>query len=151
MGRIIEHPGATTLIFFATEVLAATLRMDRGMSSGRESIERVLCIRRQRAAAVPRSTTNAGADHFGDILADATTNLDDPLRVRCRRRPQRRRCAGFVMSYPTLESGEPIYWHCPLCRDEGWIHGWQNTFWDGLTPEQNEQTPHCRRFAISGA
>jgi hypothetical protein len=79
------------------------------------------------------------AEYFASIVADATTNLDDPPRVRCRRRPCRRRCSGAVISFPTLENGEPIHWYCPVCHDQGWIHGWQNTFWDGFALEHE---PH---------
>jgi hypothetical protein len=37
-------------------------------------------------------------EYFASIVVDATTNLDDPPTVRCRRRPANRACRGIVMS-----------------------------------------------------
>jgi hypothetical protein len=71
------------------------------------------------------------AEYFASIVVDATTNLDDELRVRCRRRPGRRRCTGIVMSYPAADDLDRIYWYCQVCNDSGFISGWQNTLWDG--------------------
>ena len=58
------------------------------------------------------------AEYFASIVVDATTNLDDPPTVQCRRRPGQH---------------DRIHWYYPVCRDNGWITGWQNTFWDGST------------------
>jgi hypothetical protein len=73
------------------------------------------------------------AEYFASIVVDATTNLDDPPSVRCRRRPDHRRCTGIVMSYPAADEQDSIYWHCPVCKDNGVIRGWQNTLWDGFS------------------
>lgn len=75
------------------------------------------------------------AEYFASIVVDATTNLDDPPTVRCRRHPRHRRCTGIVMSYPSIEHDDAIVWHCPVCRDNGIIRGWQNTLWDGFANE----------------
>jgi hypothetical protein len=72
------------------------------------------------------------AEYFASIVADATTELDEPPTVRCRRRPGRRRCDGIVMSYPAVDEHDSIHWYCPLCDDNGVITGWQNTLWDGF-------------------
>lgn len=72
------------------------------------------------------------AEYFASIVVDATTNIDDPPRVRCRRRPGRRRCGGMIISYPSGDERDTIHWHCPVCYDNGIISGWQNTLWDGL-------------------
>jgi hypothetical protein len=72
------------------------------------------------------------AEYFASIVVDATTNLDDPPTVRCRRRPGHRRCDGIVMSYPSNDENDTIHWYCPACRDNGVISGWQNTLWDGF-------------------
>jgi len=72
------------------------------------------------------------AEYFASIVVDATTNLDDPPTVRCRRRPWHRRCEGIVVSYPEADEHDRIHWYCPVCHDHGWISGWQNTFWDGF-------------------
>jgi hypothetical protein len=76
------------------------------------------------------------AEYFASIVVDATTNIDDPPAVRCRRRPGHRRCNGVVMSYPTSDEHDSIYWYCPVCNDNGVIRGWQNTLWDGFADEQ---------------
>ena len=73
------------------------------------------------------------AEYFASIVADATTNLDDPPTVRCRRWPAHRRCTGIIMSYPSADDLERIHWHCPVCNDNGLISGWQNTLWDGFS------------------
>jgi hypothetical protein len=72
------------------------------------------------------------AEYFASIVVDATTNIDDPPRVRCRRRPAHRRCTGVVMSFPSADEDDAIYWYCPICNDNGVIRGWQNTLWDGF-------------------
>jgi hypothetical protein len=72
------------------------------------------------------------AEYFASIVVDATTNLDDPPTVRCRRRPGHRRCKGIIASYPAADEHDRIYWYCPVCHDNGWISGWQDTFWDGF-------------------
>lgn len=75
------------------------------------------------------------AEYFASIVVDATTNLDDPPSVRCRRRPGRRSCAGIIFSVPSIEDHEAIVWHCPVCGDRGVIRGWEGTLWDGFADE----------------
>jgi hypothetical protein len=72
------------------------------------------------------------ADYFASIVVDATTNLDEEPTVRCRRHPGHKRCTGIVMSYPSADEDGAIHWHCPVCDDNGFIRGWQNTLWDGF-------------------
>jgi hypothetical protein len=73
------------------------------------------------------------AEYFASIVVDATSNIDEPPSVRCRRRPGGKRCPGIVYSVPSLEDLEAIDWHCPECGDYGVIRGWEGTLWDGLT------------------
>lgn len=75
------------------------------------------------------------AEYFASIVVDATSNLDDPPTVRCRRRPKHQRCTGIIMSYPANDEHDSIYWDCPICQDNGLIRGWQNTLWDGLNDD----------------
>jgi len=72
------------------------------------------------------------AEYFASIVVDATSNLDDPPSVRCRRRPGRRRCTGTIYSVPSIEDLAAIDWHCPVCGDYGVIRGWEGTLWDGF-------------------
>jgi hypothetical protein len=77
------------------------------------------------------------AEYFASIVVDATTNLDDPPTVRCRRWPKHRRCNEIVMSYPAGDEHDSIYWYCPVCDDHGVIRGWQDTLWDGFGEEHS--------------
>jgi hypothetical protein len=69
---------------------------------------------------------------FGAIVAWVTDHLpdgDEYTNVPCRRSPGRRRCRGEVIALLGRTSGH-IEWHCPLCGDNGLIHGWEDTQWD---------------------
>ena len=71
-------------------------------------------------------------DFFGAIVAWVTDHLpdgDEYPNVPCRRSPGRRRCRGEIIALLDRTS-EYIEWHCPLCGDNGLIHGWQDTPWD---------------------
>lgn len=72
------------------------------------------------------------AEYFASIVVDATTSLDDPPTLRCRRRPRHRRCSGTILAVPSPDEDDVILWHCPVCHDNGVIRGWQNTLWDGF-------------------
>ena len=72
------------------------------------------------------------AEYFVSIVVDATTNLEGPPTVRCRRSPRHKRCTGIVISYPDHDLDGGIAWFCPECDDAGVILGWQNTLWDGF-------------------
>ena len=72
------------------------------------------------------------AEYFANIVVDATTNLDDPPTLRCRRRPGHRRCTGIIFAVPSIDEDDTILWHCPVCHDNGVIRGWQGTLWDGF-------------------
>lgn len=68
--------------------------------------------------------------YLGRIVAAVTgAEPDDPLGVRCRRRPGRRPCGGEIEGYIDPESNA-IYWACLLCGDNGLISKWENTMWD---------------------
>jgi hypothetical protein len=69
---------------------------------------------------------------FGAVVAWVTDRLpeDDWLtNVPCRRSPGRRRCRGEIVAELDRTSGQ-IVWHCPLCGDNGLIHGWEDPPWD---------------------
>jgi len=77
------------------------------------------------------------AEYFASIVVDATSNLDDPPSVRCRRRPGRKRCTGIIYSVPSLDDHEAIDWYCPVCGDYGVIRGWEGTLWDGTADDES--------------
>ena len=69
---------------------------------------------------------------FGAIVAWVTDHLpqgDWLTNVPCRRSPGRRRCRGDIVAELDQASAH-IVWHCPLCGDNGLIHGWEATLWD---------------------
>jgi hypothetical protein len=71
-------------------------------------------------------------DHLGSIVAFVTSwSSTDEERspVRCRRRPQRKACRGWIRARLDPDSRE-IVWICPVCRDRGVISGWEHTPWD---------------------
>jgi len=61
-------------------------------------------------------------------------NLDDEPSVRLSAgRPGRRRCTGNrACPIPAPMIWSAFHWHCPVCNDNGFISGWQNTLWDGF-------------------
>ncbi len=77
------------------------------------------------------------AEYFVSIVVDATANLDDEPSVHCRRRPGRRPCTGIIMSHPSADELERIHWRCPVCHDNGFINGRQDTLWDGFAVNEN--------------
>jgi len=68
--------------------------------------------------------------HMTAIVAAATTKLarGPAPDVRCRRRPNRRPCAGTIQH--RLWPDERITWDCAVCGDNGVISNWQSTAWD---------------------
>lgn len=79
------------------------------------------------------------AEYFASIVVDATIGLDDALRVRCLRRPGRRRCVGVIVCFPSGDAADSIDWYCAVCNDHGSIRGWQGTLWDGCVESEREQ------------
>lgn len=68
--------------------------------------------------------------YFGKIIAAVTgVEPDDPLGVRCHRRPKRRPCSGEIEGYIDPQSNT-IHWVCLVCGDNGRISNWENTMWD---------------------
>ena len=87
--------------------------------------------------AVPRLRRKA--DKLGEIIAYATSEVAgipiDSL-PKCWRRPKRKPCIGILDIHLDETTGQ-IYWHCPVCRDEGVVTGWEGLIWDmrdGLLP-----------------
>lgn len=79
-------------------------------------------------------------DHLGSIVAFATSREaagDERSPVKCRRRPERRPCRGWIRARLDAAS-RTILWLCPICGDNGEIRGWERTPWDlsdaALTP-----------------
>jgi hypothetical protein len=72
------------------------------------------------------------AQHFAAIVREITAELGEETyfpKVRCRRKPGRKRCCGEIESILDPDSGA-IVWRCPICGDNGSIQGWEGTLWD---------------------
>jgi hypothetical protein len=72
------------------------------------------------------------AGHIARIVECATAweagfTLETPLR--CRRRPQRRPCAGLLYLRRS-EVPSAIVWICPICGDRGMVQHFAQTRWD---------------------
>lgn len=86
---------------------------------------------------------------FGAIVAWVTDHLperDWHTNVPCRRSPGRRRCRGEIVAELNRASGH-IVWRCPLCGDNGLIHGWEDTVWNrhgGAHAPPNNTSPTTR-------
>src|SRR5207302_9267178 len=69
-------------------------------------------------------------DHLCAIVVAVTSaEPDDPLGVRCRRRPGRKPCPGEIEGFIDPETNQ-IHWFCVACDDNGFISNWQATLWD---------------------
>ena len=68
------------------------------------------------------------AEYFAQIVAQGS-NYDEPITLRCRRRPRRRPCTGVLEICPDPDQ-DGMAWFCPVCGDNGIIRGWEGTFWD---------------------
>ena len=69
---------------------------------------------------------------LGSIVAWVSTHASGDCgrtNVVCRRTPGRRRCVGEIVATLAPESAR-IMWRCPVCGDNGLIHGWEGTRWD---------------------
>ena len=53
----------------------------------------------------------------------------EQTNVACRRAPGRRRCPGDIFARVD-QDGTTISWECPVCRDNGFIRGWEDTLWN---------------------
>jgi hypothetical protein len=79
------------------------------------------------------------AQYWTQIVAQGS-NFDEPITLRCRRRPLRRLCEG-LLEISLDRDFDSIVWRCPVCEDNGVISGWQGTFWD------NSDTPDTSALA----
>lgn len=69
---------------------------------------------------------------LGSIVGWVSAHQQNPrprTNVPCRRSPARQRCTGTVHAC-FGDDGSTISWECPICCDQGIIHGWEDTPWD---------------------
>ena len=77
---------------------------------------------------LPKPALNI-ANYIAAIIVDATNDDDTgTTAVRCRRRPGRKRCSGYIVS--SIQEDNRIRWFCPSCDDNGYISGWEKTIWN---------------------
>ena len=82
------------------------------------------------------------AEYLRAIVCGATSIPTDRRLnsgLRCRRRPGRQPCAGYLQ---IVRQEEPphIHWWCGNCDDAGLISGWQHSAWD-LRPPRSFDEP----------
>jgi len=81
---------------------------------------------------IPESARRLGM-FFGTIVQAATAwpfpDIPTQSVLRCRRRPGRKPCPGFLRVL-LLEDKNEIAWGCSSCDDEGWISNWRGSHWD---------------------
>ncbi len=72
------------------------------------------------------------SEYFGSLIQAASVRPSghpDETPVRCRRRPARRPCSGFIRVHRSDVPAE-ISWICPECGDNGLIVNWRKCPWD---------------------
>ena len=72
------------------------------------------------------------ADYLTKIVVVETAlcqTLSETMVIRCRRRPNRKPCAGEIDTYIDPVTNQIIWW-CPVCGDLGSISHWQGSLWD---------------------
>jgi hypothetical protein len=81
-------------------------------------------------ADMPNPATNL-ALFFGSIAAWVSSRqpiTSERTNVPCRRTPRHKRCLGEIVA--GFEANGVVAWHCPICRDRGFIYGWEGSRWD---------------------
>jgi len=76
-----------------------------------------------------------------EIIAYATSvyaNFSAPPVPKCWRRPKRKPCPGELDIFLDIDE-KTIHYHCPVCRDEGVISGWEDLIWD-MSGDNNGRT-----------
>ena len=71
-------------------------------------------------------------DYIGGLVATATmapSGIPVVTGIRCRRRPNRKPCAGRLMVC-RQDVPAKILWECPDCGDGGSVLGWRGAYWD---------------------
>ena len=87
----------------------------------------------QGAIAPPAGPARRFAEQLTRLVATATAppGAESGLPpIPCWRRPGRRRCAGVIETALNPATGD-IVWECPVCGQQGRIHHWQGSRWDG--------------------
>lgn len=83
--------------------------------------------------------------HLGAIVGWMTSRPATDLEftnVPCRRSPRRRRCVADITATFESEPQFGIRWWCPLCGDNGFLYGWEETLWDRGIWSQRPQVTH---------
>lgn len=83
---------------------------------------------------LPKPALNL-ANHIISIIEEATRNSENEpqeINVRCRRRPERKKCTGNIIAYINKDNPGQIIWFCPECDDNGVITGWGSTIYNNI-------------------
>lgn len=85
--------------------------------------------------------------HLASIIAWMTNQKNADLEmewtnVPCRRSPRRRRCNSDILAAFESTPQFGIRWWCPICGDNGFLYGWENTVWDRGVWSDRPQVTH---------
>jgi hypothetical protein len=72
------------------------------------------------------------ADYLTKIVVAETAfcqTQSETMVIRCRRRPNRKPCAGQIDTYIDPVTNQ-INWCCSVCEEQGSISHWQGSLWD---------------------
>jgi hypothetical protein len=87
----------------------------------------------QGAIAPPAGPARQFAERLTRLVAVATAPPEEAVStpsVPCWRRPDHQRCAGLLETDLDPMTDEVVWW-CPVCGQQGRIHHWQGSLWDG--------------------
>jgi hypothetical protein len=94
---------------------------------------------------LPRPALNL-ALHIAQIVAWMTNQAVDAeaewTNVPCRRSPKRRRCPGDILASFEHDPVFGIRWWCPICGDNGFAYGWEDSLWNRGSSCGPTQTTH---------
>ncbi|MBN2103634.1 hypothetical protein JW835_06295 [bacterium] len=80
-------------------------------------------------AEIPKAVKKL-ADYLVLIIKTATEHFpakDFKTGLPCRKKT----CQGRILT-SIFQKGGDIYWHCPVCEEQGIITDWQGTKWDNI-------------------
>ncbi len=72
------------------------------------------------------------SEYLGSIVSAATMappGVEVNTSIRCRRRPERKACHGFIRLRLQEDPAE-LNWWCPVCADSGVIRNWKGIPWN---------------------
>jgi len=79
-----------------------------------------------------KSSESERSEYLSSIVSAATLappGVEVNTMIRCRRRPERKACHGFIR-LRLQEDPAQLNWWCPVCADSGLIRNWKGIPWN---------------------